>query len=196
MGKRIVIIQGHPDVSDKHFGHALAREYAAGAEASGHEVRVINVAALDFPLLRSKEDFEHASAPDSIRGAQEAIRWADHLVIFHPLWLGMMPALLKAFLEQALRPGFAFAYSGGGARMPKKLLAGKSARIVITMGMPALVYHWFFGAHGLKCLKRNILGFCGFGPIRQSLVGMVESGDGTAREKWLARMRNFGRDGQ
>ena len=73
--------------------------------------------------------------------------------------------LLKAFLEQALRPGFAFDES---SRMPRKLLKGRSARIVVTMGMPAFVYRWYFGAHGLRSLERNILGFCGIRPIRAS----------------------------
>ena len=31
-----------------------------------------------------------------------------HLIILVPLWLGAMPAVLKPFFEQTLRPGFAF----------------------------------------------------------------------------------------
>ena len=31
MPKRIVIIQGHPDTQKRHYGHALADEYAKGA---------------------------------------------------------------------------------------------------------------------------------------------------------------------
>jgi putative NADPH-quinone reductase len=195
MTKRIAIIQGHPDPGGNRFGYALARAYADGAKAAGHELRVIDVAKLDFPLLRTKEDYEKGAPAESIRAAQETIRWAEHLVIFHPLWTGMMPALLKAFLEQTFRPGFAFAYPSGGG-MPTKLLAGKSARIVVTMGMPAFVYRWFFGAHGLKSLKRSILGFCGIGPIKDSLIGMIEASDGRAREKWLAKMRAFGAAGR
>ena len=44
--------------------------------------------------------------------AQRAIASAEHIVIFFPLWLGTMPALLKAFLEQVLRPGFANRHRG------------------------------------------------------------------------------------
>ncbi len=59
MGRRIAIIQGHPAPRGHHFGHALADAYATGAEAAGREVKVIEVACLDFPLLRTKEDWEN-----------------------------------------------------------------------------------------------------------------------------------------
>lgn len=193
--KRITIIQGHPDSQARHFGHALADEYAKGCEDGGHEVKRIEVAKLDFPLLRTKEEFEHGLLPDSIKQAQEAINWAEHLVILYPLWLGTMPALLKAFFEQVFRPGFAFTPAEPG-KIPKKRLTGKSARIVVTMGMPSFVYRWFFLAHSLKSLERNILGFSGIGPIKASLIGMVEGMDDKHRAGWLDEMRGLGELGK
>lgn len=195
MGKRITIIQGHPDAQARHFCHALADEYAKGAEDGGHEVRRIEVATLDVPFLRAKEDFEKGTPSEVIKQAQDAIRWADHLVILYPLWLGSMPALLKAFFEQVFRPGFAFLYQESGG-MAKKLLTGKSARIVVTMGMPAFVYRWFFLAHSLKSLERNILGFCGIGPIRSTLIGAIEGMDEKQRLRWLDEMRGLGEAGK
>jgi putative NADPH-quinone reductase len=195
MARRITIIQGHPDQQERHYGHALAEAYAQGAEGGGHEVRRIEVAKLDFPLLRTKEEFEIGVPPDSIRSAQEAITWADHLVIVYPLWLGTMPALLKAFFEQVFRPGFAFTPAEPG-RMWGKLLKGKSARIVVTMGMPAFFYRWFYLAHSLRSLERNILGFAGIGPIKVSLIGMVEVGEKTKRERWLDTISMLGRAGR
>ncbi len=94
MAKRIAIIQGHPDPKGTHFGHELGHAYREGAQEAGHEVECIEIAKLDFPLLRSKEDFEDGVPPEPIRQAQETISWSDHLVIFYPLWLGTMPALL------------------------------------------------------------------------------------------------------
>ena len=178
-----------------HFGHALAAAYAHSAKAAGHEVTVIEVAQLDFPLLRNKEDWESGALPETLQQAQQAIGWAGHLVILYPLWLGTMPALLKAFLEQVFRPGFALPQPGTGQRW-KKLLTGKTARIVITMGMPAFFYRWYFRAHSLKSLERNILGFCGIGPITESLIGMIEAPDNANREKWLAKMRRLGHAGR
>jgi putative NADPH-quinone reductase len=195
MTKRIVLIQGHPDPQQTHLGHALASAYADGAIAAGHEIKRIEVAQLDFPFLRTKVEFDQGTPPSSIQGAQEAIKWAEHLVLFYPLWLGTMPALLKGFLEQVFRPGFALTVPEAG-KPGHKLLKGKSARIVVTMGMPAFFFRWFYHAHSLKGLERNILSFCGIGPIKESLFGLVEAADQAKREKWLAKMQNLGRSGK
>lgn len=194
MTKQIAIIQGHPDPQGHHFGHALAEAYASAAQEAGHQVRTIEVAKLEFPLLRSKEEFENGTPPASIRQAQESIRQAEHLVFFYPLWMGSMPAILKAFLEQVFRPDFTSSSSETG-KSGKQLLKGKTARIVITMGMPAFFYRWYFLAHSLKSLERNILKFCGISPIRESLIGLVEA-SASRRQKWIAKMRTFGQKGK
>lgn len=191
MGRRILIIQGHPDGSRRHFGHALAEAYAQGAREAGHELRMIRVAELAFPLLHTYEDFYEGKPPAVIEKCQDDVRWADHLVMIYPLWMGSMPAVLKGFIEQLFRPGFAMQPEEGGRRW-RQLLKGKSAHIVVTMGMPALVYRWYFGAHSLKSLERNILRFSGIHPIRESLVGMVES-SAAGRDKWLEKIRVLGR---
>jgi putative NADPH-quinone reductase len=72
------------------------------------------------------------------------------------------------------------------------LFRGKSARVVVTMGMPALAYRWYFGAHSLKSLERNILKFVGMKPVRDTVFGMVEDASDDRRRRWLDRMRRFG----
>jgi putative NADPH-quinone reductase len=189
---RIAIVQGHPDSAGPHFCHALAQAYARGALEAGHAVRTIDVAALDFPLLRTKDDFDHGAVPPGLEPAQEALRWAEHYVLVYPLWLGGMPALLKAFLEQVLRPDFAFDVSAPGSL---RKLRGRSARLFVTMGMPAAVYRWYFGAHSVKSLERNVLAFVGIKPVRTSLIGAVE-GAASRRLAWLARIEELGRQGR
>jgi putative NADPH-quinone reductase len=137
MPRRIVVIQGHPDSSEHHLCHALADAYAEGAHQGGHEVRFVAVAELDFPLLRSANAWNSAEVIPDIQNVQNTVAWADHLVILYPLWLGTMPAILKAFMEQLFRPGFAFSREESSGAMGRKLLTGKSARIIVTMGMPA-----------------------------------------------------------
>lgn len=195
MGKRIAIIDGHPDFREERFVHALARAYEEGAKAAGHEVRTLSIGMIDVPLLRTSADFLSRAAPREVRRCQETLAWADHWVILFPLWLGSMPAALKAFFEQVMRPGFAFV-AGAKGKLPRKLLTGKSARIVVTMGMPALFYRWYYRAHSLKSLERNVLAFCGIAPVRDSVVGMVEGMSEVKRKAWLAKMNALGRRAQ
>lgn len=194
MGKHILLIQGHPDISQHHLCHALEDAYLRGATVAGHEVRRINVAALDFPLLRSQIEWEQGELPPGLADAQGAIKWAEHLVLFFPLWLGDMPALLKGFLEQVARPGFAFSREGRNP-LAAKGLTGRSARVIVTMGMPAAVYRWYFRAHSIRSLERNILGFVGIAPVHETLVGMVGNMDPALAKKWLAKLEKLGERG-
>jgi putative NADPH-quinone reductase len=196
MSRRIALIQGHPDRDPARYCRALATAYVEGAREAGHAVRVIDVAALEFPLLRSRADWQSGDVSPDIASAMETAAWADHLVFVFPMWLGEMPALMKGFLEQVARPGFAIApWDAPRAERKRHMkLAGKSAHVVMTMGMPAPFYRWYFRAHSLRSLERNILGFAGIGPVRESLVGMVE-GKPARRQRWLERLREAGRAG-
>lgn len=195
MGKRILLIQGHPDSGARHFCHALEESYAKGAAAAGHQVKRVDVGKLDFPLLRSQKEWEHGALPPDLAEAQSAIAWAEHIVFLFPLWMGDMPALVKGFLEQVARPGFAFV-SESKNPMGQKALRGRSARIVVTMGMPSIVYRWFFFAHGIKLLERNILGSVGIHPVRNTVIGMVGGLDMQAAQKWLDRLEQMGRNAE
>jgi putative NADPH-quinone reductase len=194
LSQRIAIIDGHPDPERSHFCHAAADAYRQGAEESGHEVRLFRLGDMEVPLLRSQREWENDPAPAGIRECQEAIGWADHIVIVFPLWLGGMPAMLKALLEQIFRPGFAFKYNS--SPMGEKLLKGKSARVIVTMGMPAFVYRLYFRAHSLRSLKRNILGFVGIGPIRTTIIGSIAAMDDARHRQWLEGVRVYGYNGQ
>lgn len=191
--RRILIVNGHPDNGSTRLLHRLMDAYAEGARAAGHTVRRVDVAALDFPLLRSAADWEHGDLPAVLKPAQDHIAWCDHLLLAFPLWLGDMPALLKGFLEQVARPGFAF-HRDGNNPFGKKALGGRSARILVTMGMPALVYRWYFRAHSVKSLERNILGFVGIAPVHETLVGLVDRLGEPGVVRWCARLHKLGRE--
>lgn len=187
--KHIAIIDGHPDPDRGRLVHALAARYAEGAAAGGHEVRHVEVALLDFPLLRSRSAWEDQPPPPAIAEAQQTIAWADHVVILYPLWLGDMPALLKGFLEQLLRPDFAISK---GKSLGAGLLQGKSARLVVTMGMPAFFYRFYFGAHSVKSFERNILRLVGIKSVQHTLIGSVEESADDRRAR-LQDMFDLGR---
>lgn len=192
MSRRILVVIGHPDPSPDRLCRALASAYAEGAERSGHAVRKIDLALLEFPMLRTSQEFEHGSIPGSLKEAAEAVVWAEHLVFVFPLWLGTMPAMLKAFLEQVMRPGTAFAYPDKGGGFARSLLRGRSARLVVTMGMPAPIYRIWFFSHGIAGMRRGILNFAGIKPVRETLLGMVANAGEVKRASWIKQMQRLG----
>jgi putative NADPH-quinone reductase len=193
MHRTICIVHGHPDPAPGRFTAALCDAYAAAAQEVGHVVSRIDVAGLDVPLLRAPADFL-TEPPGPIKDAQAQVLAAEHVVVVFPMWLGGMPAYCRAFFEQLSRAGFALGASEAG--WPKGMLAGRSARVVVTMGMPAAVYRIYFGAHGVRGFERSVLALAGFKPIHETLFGMVEAAGPEGRARMLAKMARLGRLGR
>ncbi|MBL8577230.1 MAG: NAD(P)H-dependent oxidoreductase [Mesorhizobium sp.] len=191
--RKIMIIDGHPDPNEERFCHALVNSYALAASGAGHTIRRVTLAGVNVPFVRSEAEWEQESVPADLTEAQEGIRWADHLVLVYPLWLGTMPALLQAFLEQVLRPGFAVAPRD--RNFDRGLLQSKSARIVVTMGMPAMLFRVFILAQNLMVPSRNVLHVAGIRPVVATLIGDVGGIDDARRRRWLARIERLGRRG-
>lgn len=63
------------------------------------------------------------------------------------------------------------------------------------MGMPALLYRWFFFAHSIKSLERNILGFVGIHPVKHTLIGMVGNMTEQAAATCLDKLERLGKTG-
>lgn len=192
MSERILIIDGHPDPDRGRLCHALAEAYGEGARSIGKEVRLLTIAEADIPLLRTAAAF--AAPPDHplIVRAQDDLLWCDHLVLVFPLWLGGAPSLLRAFLEQTGRGSFMAETSGRGIR-PK--LKGRSGRVIVTMGMPALIYRLMFHEHGVRNIIQGVLGFAGIAPIRHTLFGAVEDAAKKTLARHLMHVRQLGQSG-
>ncbi|MEP7209357.1 MAG: NAD(P)H-dependent oxidoreductase [Alphaproteobacteria bacterium] len=184
MTRNVCIIQGHPHGAARHLCHELADAYGDGAKAAGAKVSWIDLGCLDIPLLRNPADF--MTRPDAaIVAAQNTIKACDHLVIVYPIWLGNVPAVVKAFFEQLFRENFAIT-TGGMKQWPKQMLKGKSARLIVTMGMPAMAYRLAYGAHGVRAFKSSILRMAGIKPIRETMIGGV----GQLKDKQVTALRD------
>ena len=189
--RRILVINGHPDPAAARLCAGLAEAYAQEARAAGHAVHRLDVGALDFALLRSPADFLTEPDNPAIQAARGEFRLADHLVFMFPLWLGGMPASFKSFLEQIARAEFVV--GAGGKGFPVGKLKGRSARVIVTMGMPAAIYRLFFGAHGVKAFNSGVLGLSGIKPIRTSYFGLIDKAKNAT--KALNKARALGRQG-
>jgi putative NADPH-quinone reductase len=184
---RIMIIVGHP-VPDTYC-EALGEAYRRGAESGGHEAHLFLLSRMNFDaVLREGYRREQPLEPDLVH-ARDVLRACDRLVFIFPLWLGDMPAILKGFLERVLQADLLAVRGGEG---DWKILKGKSARIIMTMGMPGWFYRLWFGAYALKLLRRNILHFTGVRPIHATIHGGIESVSDDTRREWLREMEALG----
>ncbi|WP_084398196.1 NAD(P)H-dependent oxidoreductase [Henriciella aquimarina] len=188
---RICIINAHPDPTPGRFCHALADAYEEGAHEGWHTIERINIAELDVAPLSSVADFA-TPPPEPVFSEREKLAGADHVCLIFPLWLGAMPAKARAFFEQMARAEFLLAAADSSKSWPKKMMKGKSARIIVTMGMPGFAYKLVFDSGSLKALERGMLGISGFKPVRHTILGGVEAAGADKRKAWLQKINQLG----
>ncbi|WP_095145118.1 MULTISPECIES: NAD(P)H-dependent oxidoreductase [unclassified Pseudomonas] len=182
MGKRILVILGHP--SSNSFCGALADRYAQAANSAGHEVRELRLGALSFdPILREGYQQVQPLEADLLK-AQADITWAEHLTFVYPIWWGAIPALLKGFFDRVFLPGFAFKYRPGKA-FPDKLLQGRTADLLVTMDTPPWYYRWIYRMPGVHQMRKTTLAFCGIRPLNTLTFGPVLNSTPRQRNNWL-----------
>lgn len=160
------MILGHPRKDS--YCAALADAYSRGALEAGVDVKRLSIADLYFEMNVLVPAPQSQHVEDDIRQAKELILWADHLVFVYPTWWGSVPAMLKAFLDRVLVPGFAFRELQFDTF--EKLLAPRTAQLITTMDTPLLVYRLVYGAPGTKAFTHATLRFCGVSPIRKYLL--------------------------
>jgi 1,4-dihydroxy-2-naphthoate octaprenyltransferase len=178
---KVLVILAHPRRDS--FCGALADAYTKGAQESRSEVVFIHLAMLQFDLNVTIAEPQDQKEEEDITKAKQLIKWADHLVFVYPIWWGMMPALLKGFLDRVFVPGFAF-YEVVQDDY-KKLLINKTAQLIITMDTPLAIYKLFIGAPGTKAMKIATLQFCGISPVRTLHFSGVKHSTAVERENWL-----------
>ena len=196
MSRRILVVVGTP-LPDTLI-HALADGYLAGAREAGADVRVIDLARdpiPDHPRVRGqlrvpRTDADIPLDPEVARYLDD-VRWADHLVILHPQWWGTVPAALKAFIDRVFLSGGTFRYRERSA-LSERLLAGRTARIVMTMDSPRVWNRLVYRNAAETSLTRATLGYCGVKTIGVTRFGSVRFSDDTARAAWLDRLRALG----
>ncbi|MCC6583628.1 MAG: NAD(P)H-dependent oxidoreductase [Chitinophagales bacterium] len=172
MGKKILIVNGHPNKESLNF--ALAEAYKKGALESGAEIKEINISDLQFnPNLQYGYKKRTELEPDLLE-SWDKIKWAEHLVFVFPIWWGGMPAMLKGFFDRLFLPGFAFQYRENSVWWDK-LLTGKSAHIIATMDTPYWYFRLIYGNPGIQQFKRTILQFSGINPVKVTVFSPIKN---------------------
>ncbi len=188
--KKVLVINGHPD--KESFCNSLAEKYKRGADSSGAECAIIDLTDLEFsPVLKYGYRKQTELEPD-LKKAWGLIKKADHLVFVYPNWWGTYPALLKGFIDRLFLPELAFKYQTKNS-FPKKLLTGKTARLIVTTDTPNWYYSLIYRKPGHNSMKKSILGFCGIKPVKITPLVYVTKSTDIQRKTWLEKIENLGR---
>lgn len=187
--KRVLVLLGNP--SNETFCGALAEAYIDSAKKAGAEIRYTRLADLEFdPNLKLGYKSVQSLEPDLVQ-FQKDLLWAEHFVLFFPMWWGGFPGNLQGLFDRTFLPGFAFKFHEG-KMLQEKLLKGRSAHAFITMDSPNWYYRLFLGAPLSKRLKKQVLKFCGFDPVKITILGGVGQAKKESLDKMLASIQKFG----
>jgi NAD(P)H dehydrogenase (quinone) len=174
---RVLVIDGHPDAG--RLISSLLDHYVSSL-VGDVEVERIAVRDLVFdPNLRRGYGGEQVWEPD-LQLVAKAIDACDHLVVGFPMWWGGEPTLLKGLLDRILLPGFAFRYHRDNPFWDR-LLAGRSADAIVTMDTPPWYLRLIYGDPVTRRWRQQVLGFCGFKPVRILRFGPTRRGEAVKR---------------
>ena len=180
--KKIVVILANPETNfDKRAGIVSELCYTFCDQC------VQNDLSVDFIDLY-KERFDPVSYPDEKDSQaieyQIRIRKADYLVVFHPVWWGTMPAILKGFCDKVFQSGYAYIYQGG---FTHGLLKEKKAIIIAVSKAPTWEINLVFSNILNVMWKRAIFDVCGIQSKFYLFTNLRKVSDSTI-DKWHAKM--------
>jgi putative NADPH-quinone reductase len=188
--KKVFVWIAHPKAGS--LSATLGQAYAKGAEANGAEVRIMNLSDMDFVA-----EFDgytgrkgRALAPDLAKW-QDAVTWADHVLIVHPYWWGAMPTKAKAVLDIALETGFAFKYHEKGLGWDK-LLSGRTGDAIITSDTPPWLDTLLYRKPGRRVIRNQIMGFVGIKARKVVQFGSVKVASAKKIARWIAKAERMG----
>lgn len=187
--KKIVIIQGHPDRNSLcyTFGQAYKKGLSQHSNISVEEIHLMDLAF--NPILMYGYKKRTVLEPDLV-DAQRKIMEADHTVWIYPTWWGTVPALMKGFIDRIILPGFFFEYQED-TKFAKKLMKGKTARVISTMDAPVWYYKIFHGQPGFRMMKRVFFDFVGI-KSKMTGFGSTKYQQPKTIEKWIKKVERLG----
>lgn len=189
---KILVLNGHPGATS--LSKSLCQAYMDAAEAQGHSVRFHDLSDMSFDLDYGQSGY---SNPKPLEPDLEAflsdVEWASHVVLATPLWWGGIPAKLKGLFDRALLPGRTFdTRNTNFLGVPKPMLTGKTARVLLTSDTPPLLLRLFYGNAVKKTLSRQILGFVGITPTRFASFAPATDANDAKVKTWLDRAASLG----
>ncbi len=192
--RKILVLNGHPGATS--LNKSLVESYRDAATNAGHDIRYHDISQMQFDADFGQGGFRNSKPwePDVERFANDLV-WADHVVLGTPLWWGSLPAKLKGLIDRALLPGHSFEPHPTKNTLPKPLLTGKTARVLMTSDTPGWFFRLMYSNAMKKILTRQIFAFVGIKPTKFTNFAQASHPKESEVKSWLAQAENLGRAG-
>ena len=116
----ITIVYANPNPCS--FNHSILESITTLLTDNGRDYNVIDLYADGFDPVLSKADLEnamHGKATDSLTERyQKMMRNTGSMIFIFPIWWGMMPAMIKGFIDKVFMKGIIYDTSPEGAILP------------------------------------------------------------------------------
>lgn len=182
----ISLILAHPN--PKSLNHAIAFAAREALLKIGHTVVFHDLYAEGFdPMLPFGEIDRGATLVPPIAAHCAEIAAADGIVIVHPNWWGMPPAILAGWVDRVIRPGVAYEFieGDGGEGVPKGLLRAKTAVVFNTSNTYPEREKAVLGDPLETIWKNCVFGLCGVTGFTRRTFSVVVTSTEDERKKWL-----------
>jgi len=184
------IILGHPNPGS--FNHAIATTAADTLRRNDHQVIFHDLCQEQFPPLLSAAELQKNAKLDPVvaRHCKE-IANADGIIIVHPNWWGMPPAILKGWIDRVLRPEVAYRFVAGdqGEGVPVGLLKARTAIVFNTANTPDKRERKVFGDPLETLWKNCVFDLCGVRKVHRRTFTVIVASTPQQRAGWLAEVR-------
>ncbi|MEM6440170.1 MAG: NAD(P)H-dependent oxidoreductase [Pseudomonadota bacterium] len=187
--KRILVLDGHP--AESSLSRLFAEAYAEAAKGAGHDARLRRLAEMSFDPVHEVGGYASNKPLEPVLEETLAdLEWCGHLVLCAPMWWGTVPAKLKGLFDRAFVPGRTFdTRETTWIGMPKPMLAGRTARVIMTADTPGFFLRLAYGNAVKRQLTGQVLGFVGFKPVRFDWFAPASDPKPGKVEAWLAQVR-------
>lgn len=188
---KALVILAHPD--SRSFNHAIAGAAVTALQDLGHQVVFHDLEKEGFdPVLPAREIPEEGKLDAAIRKHCDDLATADGIVVIHPNWWGMPPAILKGWIDRVIRPGVAYCFREGdsGEGVPVGLLRAKTAIVFNTSNTPTYCEQSVFGDPLEALWKTCIFDLCGVKAFHRRMFGVMVTSTPEQRARWLDEVRD------
>ncbi|WP_297780172.1 NAD(P)H-dependent oxidoreductase [Aeromicrobium sp.] len=188
----VMLLLAHPRTDS--YCHGIAERIGERLLRLGHEVRSHDLYAERFdPLVPPFESHTSGLAIESLL-AQEAdpvlalhreeLRQADALVVVHPNWWGMPPAILSGWVDRVVVPGVAYRLAEASG-FPEPLAPLSELFVVNTSDTTDERERDLYGDPLASIWGRCVAPYLGAPRVTRRVLRPVAAASGEQRRAWL-----------